>query len=123
MGRLTFALRVAVACLLFAGAVRPADSQTAPSKTPGGTVKRITVHGKSLEGNLQSESADREVTIYLPPGYDTNLNRRYPVVYLLHGYGLTDQVPGPASVFAVSSAASICRRQWTAPLPAGPRAK
>ncbi len=56
-----------------------------------GTVQRIKVHGKSLEGNLEGDSPDRDVTIYLPPGYNANRNQRYPVVYLLHGYLLTDQ--------------------------------
>src|SRR5262245_30044934 len=54
-----------------------------------GTVERIKVHGKSLEGNLEGNSPDRDVFVYLPPGYAANGNQRYPVVYLLHGYGLT----------------------------------
>jgi S-formylglutathione hydrolase FrmB len=54
-----------------------------------GTVEHITVHGKSLEGNLEGDSADRDVFVYVPPSYATNRNQRYPVVYLLHGYGLT----------------------------------
>lgn len=54
-----------------------------------GRVEHITVHGKSLEGNLEGDSPDRDVFVYLPPSYDANTNRRYPVVYLLHGYGLT----------------------------------
>lgn len=64
------------------------QSTTQPSKA--GALQRLKVHGKSLEGNLQGESADPDVSIYLPPGYDTDRNRRYPVVYLLHGYGGTD---------------------------------
>ena len=52
-----------------------------------GTVEHITVHGKSLEGNLEGDSPDRDVTIYLPPTYAGDQTRRYPVVYLLHGYG------------------------------------
>jgi S-formylglutathione hydrolase len=51
-----------------------------------GTVERIKVHGKSLEGNLDGDSPDRDVSIYLPPGYKTEKNRRYPVVYMLHGF-------------------------------------
>ena len=58
---------------------------------PKGTVQRIKVHGKSLEGNLEGDSPDRDVTIYLPPGYDGHRNQRYPVMYLLHGYLLTDE--------------------------------
>lgn len=29
----------------------------------------------------------RELYIYTPPGYDTNVNARYPVLYILHGGG------------------------------------
>ncbi len=56
---------------------------------PKGVVERIKVHGKSLEGNLEGDTPDRDVFVYLPPSYATNRNQRYPVVYLLHGYGLT----------------------------------
>jgi S-formylglutathione hydrolase len=53
-----------------------------------GKLERIKVHGKSLEGNLEGDSPDRDVFVYLPPSYQTEPNRRYPVVYTLHGYGL-----------------------------------
>ncbi len=53
-----------------------------------GKLERITVHAKSPEGNLEGDSADREVFVYLPPSYDREPNRRYPVVYTLHGFGL-----------------------------------
>jgi S-formylglutathione hydrolase FrmB len=49
-------------------------------------VEKITVHGKSLEGNLEGNSADRTVLVLLPPSYDTAKRRRYPVLYFLHGY-------------------------------------
>lgn len=49
-------------------------------------VEKITVHGRSLEGNLEGNSADRTVLVLLPPSYDTAKARRYPVVYFLHGY-------------------------------------
>src|SRR5262245_33114818 len=52
-----------------------------------GTVEKIVVHGKSLEGNLEGDSPDREATVYLPPTYASDQARRFPVVYLLHGYG------------------------------------
>jgi enterochelin esterase-like enzyme len=54
-----------------------------------GTVEHVKVHGAALEGNLEGDSPDRDVFIYLPPSYGTNTTQRYPVVYLLHGYGLT----------------------------------
>lgn len=52
-----------------------------------GTIEHITVHGKSLEGNLEGDSPDRDATVYLPPSYAADQMRRFPVVYLLHGYG------------------------------------
>ncbi len=52
------------------------------------TVERIKVHGKSLEGNLEGESADRDVIVFLPPSYAKDKHRRYPVVYALHGYSI-----------------------------------
>lgn len=57
-----------------------------------GTVERIKVHGKSLEGNLEGDSPDRDVSVYLPPGYKTHPKQRYPVVYLLHGYTDSDDL-------------------------------
>lgn len=56
-----------------------------------GSFERIKVHGKSLEGNLEGDSPDRDVSVYLPPSYKTATNRRYPVVYLLHGYTNSDE--------------------------------
>lgn len=64
----------------------------------GGTVQRIRVHGKHLEHNREGDSADREVSIYLPDGYSSSGALRYPVLYLLHGSPLTDQYwTGPKS--------------------------
>src|SRR3984957_6010487 len=62
------------------------------AQTPHGKVERIKVHGKALEGNLEGDSADRDVSIYLPPSYATERNRRYPVIYLLHGYTDSDDL-------------------------------
>jgi len=72
---------IATAAVLLAGAKPEAKA----------SVQRIKVHGKSLEGNLEGDSPDRDVSIYLPPGYDANRSQHYPVVYLLHGYLFTDQ--------------------------------
>jgi S-formylglutathione hydrolase len=60
-------------------------------QSTNGSVEHIKVHGKSLEGNLEGDSPDRDVFVYLPPGYSTSPSQRYPVVYLLHGYGLTGE--------------------------------
>ncbi|HEX4230154.1 MAG TPA: alpha/beta hydrolase-fold protein [Bryobacteraceae bacterium] len=55
-----------------------------------GTVERIVVHGRSLEGNLEGDPADRQVTVYLPPSYPNAPEKRYPTVYFLHGFSSSD---------------------------------
>lgn len=49
-------------------------------------VEAIKVHSPSIAGNLEGNPADREVYVVLPPSYDKEPDRRYPVVYALHGY-------------------------------------
>ena len=58
----------------------------AQSGAPAGKVERIKVHSPAIEGNLQGNTADRDVLVYLPPSYAGSRNRRYPVVYQLHGW-------------------------------------
>ena len=60
------------------------------ARASAGTIERITVHGKTLEGNAQGDSPDRPVTVYLPPSYAGDQNRRFPTVYFLHGAGGTE---------------------------------
>jgi len=75
----------AVACLAAAAAAAPPDSS--PSK---GSYERIKVHGRNLEGNLEGDSPDRFVSVYLPPGYKSHPKQRYAVIYLLHGFTDSD---------------------------------
>lgn len=87
---------LAVLVIGFAGWCLPLSAQpqmtlprVVPDPVPGAkpvTVERIRVHGTALEGNLEGDAVDRNVTVYLPPGYGREKARRYPVVYLLHGY-------------------------------------
>lgn len=51
-------------------------------------VERIKIHGTTLEGNLEGNAVDRDVLVFLPPSYDKQKSRRYPVVYALHGYSI-----------------------------------
>ncbi|NLG76452.1 MAG: esterase family protein [Xanthomonadaceae bacterium] len=50
------------------------------------TVERIKIHGAALEGNLEGNAVDRDALVFLPPSYEKAPNRRYPVVYALHGF-------------------------------------
>jgi len=44
------------------------------------------IHAKSLEGNPVNSPVDRDLRIYLPPGYFESKEKRYPVIIFLHGY-------------------------------------
>jgi enterochelin esterase-like enzyme len=85
--------RFAVSCLVIA-AIAPAGAlvQTnVPEVVPGAKpvkVEHIKVHGTALEGNLEGDAVDRDVIVFLPPSYDKEKKRRYPVVYALHGYSI-----------------------------------
>jgi enterochelin esterase-like enzyme len=62
-----------------------------PPVVPGAqpvTMQHIKVHGAALEGNLEGDAVDRDVLVYLPPSYNRQKSRRYPVVYALHGYSI-----------------------------------
>lgn len=95
---------------LLLGAGRAALGADAVAK--GGTLAKITVHGKSLEGNLSGDTADRVVYVYLPPSYATARKRHYPVVYFLHGFSVTAEqyvtfLSMPASIDRALSAGNL----------------
>jgi S-formylglutathione hydrolase FrmB len=54
-----------------------------------GRVIRDHFLAASIQGNHAAENPVRNITIYLPPGYDNN-KERYAVIYYLHGYTQTD---------------------------------
>jgi enterochelin esterase-like enzyme len=88
---------VAFAAVGLVGAYRYVDNYWvyrgfAPPKDPAyvhtrGVATRFYVASAALGGRSQP------VDVYLPPGYRTSPNRRYPVIYLLHG------VPGRPAAF------------------------
>jgi enterochelin esterase-like enzyme len=43
----------------------------------------------SIQNNPGGEDANRRITVYLPPGYETS-KQRYPVIYFLHGFTIND---------------------------------
>jgi enterochelin esterase-like enzyme len=62
-----------------------------PPVVPGAKPARvghIKIHGTALEGNLEGDAVDRDVFVFLPPSYQKDKHRRYPVVYALHGYSI-----------------------------------
>lgn len=88
-----FIRALACAALLSSGAAVPAGAQVKTNVPPAEAsarpliVERIKVNSPALAGNLEGNSADREVIVMLPANYRTS-RLRYPVVYALHGYSI-----------------------------------
>jgi S-formylglutathione hydrolase FrmB len=87
MRRVPAALALALVPLLSFAQVQTEAPPPVPGATPV-TIERIKVHGAALEGNLEGNSADRDVLVVLPPSYAKDKSRRYAVVYALHGYSI-----------------------------------
>jgi enterochelin esterase-like enzyme len=83
-------LLLIVSALLLSAPSLPAQSGKTQQSTRAGTLERITVHGDSLVGNLEGDTPDRLVSVYLPPSYASSIAHRYPVLYLLHGFTDSD---------------------------------
>jgi enterochelin esterase family protein len=69
---------------------------------PHGTVQIHRYHSKSL-------NTTRGLYVYTPPGYETATDRKYPVLYLLHGSGDTEDawtIVGRANVIADNALAA-----------------
>jgi S-formylglutathione hydrolase FrmB len=60
-------------------------SKTPPRIEPGRVV-RLQVESHHLRGNRLGDPHVRELPVYLPPGYDDEPDRRYPVGFYLAGY-------------------------------------
>ena len=66
-----------------------------------GAVTLHTLPIEALRSNLLGDPAEIRVAVYLPPGYESSPDRRYPAIYLLHGwlgsidqFGVSDGKPG-----------------------------
>jgi enterochelin esterase-like enzyme len=87
-GSICRALTITFGLALMAGAqVQTEVPPVEPNAKPV-TAERIKIHGTKLEGNLEGNAVDRDVLVLLPPSYATDKDRRYPVVYGLHGYSI-----------------------------------
>ncbi|WP_419213476.1 alpha/beta hydrolase [Maribacter sp. X9] len=58
-----------------------------------GTVVKDSLYSKNLENEF-GENPRRSVSVYLPPGYDTS-EKKYPVIYFLHGFLNDDSLIDP----------------------------
>lgn len=74
-------------CLRFTLLLAAAPPALAQDQWRGGVIQTIEVPAPSLRGNLLGDPDKRAVSVYLPPQYSTDPGRRFPVIYLLHGFG------------------------------------
>jgi S-formylglutathione hydrolase FrmB len=64
------------------------------------------IEGSHLAGNLLEDPSERDLYVYLPPGYEGS-DHRYPTAYLLHAFGSSaDQLAHPATD----------RQRWVPPI-------
>lgn len=81
---------LAIAALCSGDVVAQVATEAPPpaANAPKLHVEAIKIHSREIAGNLLGTPADREVYVVLPPSYDRQPKRRYPVVYALHGYSI-----------------------------------
>ena len=79
IARLMVAGVVAVAAMTAGAQVQTIVPEAVPGAKPV-KVEHIKVHGAALEGNLEGDTVDRDVIVMLPPSYDKDKKRHYPVV-------------------------------------------
>jgi len=80
-----FASSVGVFLFLAAStATRAADDGLAQADESRYVLDKIT--SPSLAGNLLGDPATRPLWVWLPPSYDSAPDRRYPTLYMLHGF-------------------------------------
>jgi len=75
------------------GAVKFSDEQVRYFKFENGSLLEIGNRSRFFRANFFSRwlQEERYFYVYLPPSYDTDISKRYPVLYLLHGYGGSDE--------------------------------
>jgi enterochelin esterase family protein len=75
--------------LYFFGASRWGSGIEIPAKDQDFYALKNVPHGQVREQIYFSKSNNsmRRCYVYTPPGYDTNIDKRYPVLYLQHGGG------------------------------------
>ena len=82
----------AITLAVVPGSILAAQVQTIVPEVVSGarpvTVEHIKIHGAALEGNLEGDAVDRDAIVFLPPSYEKDKKRHYPVVYALHGYSI-----------------------------------
>ena len=80
-----------ISILLVGCTVAPKVFSASQQRLTAGQVIERVIPAPSLAGNLLGDPTEQRVSIYLPPGYAASADKRYPVLYLLHGFTGTNR--------------------------------
>ena len=73
-------------CMIFMlSFARPSWTQEMARGATGKLIE-ATIPVPALKGNKLGDAAEQPVAVYLPPSYETSPQKRYPTLYLLHGF-------------------------------------
>ncbi len=81
------------------------DSQLKCETVYEGSIESIVLESPSLEGNVLHLSGERNVNVYLPKDYYKCPQKRFPVIYFLHGMPCWENMlidPAPFDILSAS---------------------
>lgn len=81
--RLTKLTFVLICAIFFAN---PSFAQQGTQRAPASRIIEIKVPAPSLKGSLLKDPVEQSVNVYLPPSYDSQPEKRFASIYLLHGF-------------------------------------
>ena len=64
----------------------PSLAQSVAAPVSQSKVVKEKITSPALKANLLGDPDEQPLAVYLPPAYETSGTKRYPTVYLLHGY-------------------------------------
>jgi predicted alpha/beta superfamily hydrolase len=81
--------------LFFIAVLLTACDQSEQARPVEGQVTGTVIYHESIKGE---DLRDRDLVVWLPPGYDTDTEQRYPVLYMHDGQNIFDPVTSYAGV-------------------------
>jgi len=79
-------LRVVLGLFFFTLFAQSSFAQRAIGQVGAGRLVVFKLSTNALKGNLLGDSTEQTVAVYLPASYDTLPAKRFPTLYLLHGF-------------------------------------
>ena len=77
---------MALSLVVCAFLVTPSFPQTGARQADAGRLVEFKLSSHALKSNLLGDPAEQSVAVYLPPSYDVSSTKRFPTLYLLHGF-------------------------------------